>query len=85
MIWRPRVGQRVRLHYRRGAAPLMPCHGLAGRVVCAGRGPGPRNALVRLDNGSRAVVPRGNLVAEAALPLFERPEEVERRSHDLDR
>lgn len=63
MIWHPRPGQRVRLHYRRAAAPLMPRHGLAGRVLCAGPGPGPKNALVRLDDGTRIIIPRGNLVA----------------------
>jgi len=38
----------------------MPHHGRVGVVVCVGRGRGPRNAAVRLDDVV-VVVPRGNL------------------------
>ena len=32
MIFHPRIGQRVRLHYARGAAAVMPGHGKLGVV-----------------------------------------------------
>lgn len=60
MIWQPRPGQCVRLHYRWRTMPL---HGRTGVVVCFGRGPGPRNVGVEVD-GSLYVVPRGNLQTE---------------------
>ncbi len=64
MIWHPEPGQRVRLHYGKRYAGTMPCHGLEGVVVAAGRGPGPRNASVRIDDVPwRVIVPRGNLLA----------------------
>ena len=61
MIWHPRLGQRVELHYRRS----MRCNGLhleRGVVTVAGRGPGPINAAVALDDGRMVIVPRGNIV-----------------------
>jgi len=61
MIWHPRLGQRVELHYRKS----MRCNGLhleRGVVTVAGRGPGPINAAVALDNGRTVIVPRGNMV-----------------------
>jgi hypothetical protein len=62
MIFHPRVGQRVRIHYARAKAPLMPHHGRTGVVRLAPRGRGPRN--VGVDVGGRIVaVPRGNLIA----------------------
>lgn len=62
------VGQAVELHYR----PSLRVTGLhlrTGRIVCAGRGPGPINALVALDGGGSVVVPRGhlNLIGEGGL------------------
>ena len=64
MIWRPRPGQRVRLHYRKAIVAFMPCHGRTGTVRIAGSGPGPINVLVDLDGGGATCAPRGNLVAK---------------------
>lgn len=63
MIWHPKPGQRVRIHYKRSMARFMPHHGATGTVQFCGGGPGPINAVVRLDDGHLACVPRGNLVA----------------------
>jgi hypothetical protein len=71
MLWSPRVGQIVRVGYRatpkrRGLMPpseAMPLHGRQGRVLARGAGPGPQNVAVSLDDGSWAIVPRGNLFA----------------------
>ena len=62
MIFHPRIGQRVRLHYIKRAAPIMPHHGKVGVVQVVGSGPGPRNVGVEVD-GRTVVVPRGNLIA----------------------
>ena len=63
MIWQPKLGQAVRLHYGPAlrAQTCIP-HGRVGVVVCVARGPGPRNVEVLLPNGQRVAVPRGNLV-----------------------
>lgn len=67
MIWQPKPGQCVRVHYRPGFARIMPFQGLTGRVLVASRGPGPRNVLVEIDLPTgktlRVGIPRGNLVA----------------------
>lgn len=60
MIRSPYPGQRVQIWYRKSAASTMPHQGHVGVVMCVGRGPGPRNAAVRLDDVV-VVVPRGNL------------------------
>ncbi len=65
MIWRPKPGQRVRLRYAKRYARIMPCHDRTGAVLAAASGPGPVNALVKLDGGEAVVVPRGNLFLEA--------------------
>jgi ribosomal protein L21E len=62
VIWKPSVGQQVRLHYRPSLARIMPFHGQTGTVQAESRGPGPRNVLVRLES-DLVVVPRGNLCA----------------------
>ena len=62
MIFHPRIGQRVRLHYAKRSASIMPHHGKVGVVRLVGSGPGPRNVGVEVD-GRTVVVPRGNLVA----------------------
>ena len=62
MIFHPRVGQRVRVHYNRHVAHLMPYHGQDGVVRVISRGGGPRNVGVELA-GRMVVIPRGNLVA----------------------
>jgi len=65
MIWQPRIGQRVRLHYRASLRTTTP-HGQCGVVVrvASGRG-GPINVLVHLTSGKLVVVPRGQLLGVA--------------------
>ncbi len=71
MIWRPRVGDRVRIRYGRRIVRLfaqarlpLPYHDRTGRVIRATRpGGGPVNAQVLFDDGDSAIVPRGNLFA----------------------
>jgi len=68
MIFHPRPGQRVRIHYAKRYAAVMPHHGKTGVVRMVARGPGARNVGVEID-GDAVVVPRGNLVAiEEATP-----------------
>lgn len=62
MISTPRIGQRVRIYYRRDVAPHMPHHGRTGAVAVAGRAR-PRNHAVQLDDGPIVIVPAGNLQA----------------------
>lgn len=75
MIFRPRIGEAVRLHYAKRAAPFMPYHGMTGVVRLASRGPGPRNVAVELE-GNLVIVPSGNLIRPPDLhqatwaPLF---------------
>jgi len=63
MIWRPKPGMRVELHYRK-ATRANGLHMARGIVTIAARGPGPINAEVKLDDGRAAIVPRGNLAEE---------------------
>ena len=65
MIFHPRIGQRVRVHYAKRAAAVMPHHGKRGVVRIVTTGPGPRNVGVEIG-GRVVVIPRGNLVAESA-------------------
>ncbi len=65
MMLNPRIGQRVRVHYRKSWSRVMPLHGRTGivRVVCRkGR---PRNHGVEID-GRMIVIPCGNLVRAEA-------------------
>ena len=62
VIFHPRIGQRVRVHYAKAAAAAMPYHGKTGVVRIVTNGPGPRNVSVAID-GHVVVIPRGNLVA----------------------
>jgi len=64
VIWHPTPGQRVRLHYARHYAAMMPCHGRSGTVQVVSAGAKLVNALVELDSGRVVVVPRGNLEEE---------------------
>lgn len=64
MIWHPRRGERVRIRYRRDVAGGMPFHGRTGTVEVAASTARQVNALVALDGGGLAVVPRGNLFRE---------------------
>ena len=61
MIFHPRIGQRVRVHYAKGIIPAMPYHGRTGTVRVVPRGPGPRNVGVEIER-RLVVIPRGNLV-----------------------
>lgn len=56
---------RCRLHYaEKNGLPDPRWRGREGVVVCRGRGPGPRNVLVRTVDGELVVVPRGNVRVE---------------------
>jgi hypothetical protein len=59
VIFTPKIGQVVRVHYAAKAAPHIPYHGKIGtvEVVCKGR---PRNHGIRID-GELVVIPCGNL------------------------
>jgi hypothetical protein len=61
MIRHAKPGTRVRLHYAKKRAVLSPLHGATGVVLAAGRGPGPRNVIVAVDNAGTVVVPAGNM------------------------
>jgi len=61
MIRQPRKGQRVRIHYAKRYASIMPYHGKEGVVTAVSGGPGPINAEVEI-NGEKVIVPRGNLL-----------------------
>ena len=62
MIWRPKPGQKVRIHYRKAVKALFIYHGATGIVSRVATGPGPINVLVRVAD-IEVVVPRGNLYA----------------------
>lgn len=62
MLMHPKKGRRVQLWY---ADRSMPHHGKLGTVAePAAKGNGPRNHLIRLDDGNEVVVPSGNLKKE---------------------
>lgn len=61
MMLNPRIGQRVRVHYRKSWATFMPWHGRTGIVRIACRKGRPRNHGVEID-GQMIVIPCGNLV-----------------------
>lgn len=61
MVRQPKPGLLVRVRYAKARCHLFPQHGRDGVVIASGRGPGPRNVLVRVD-GWLVVVPAGNLV-----------------------
>lgn len=63
MIWKPKAGQRVVIRYAKKRAQLFPYHNRVGVVVVASSGACAVNVMVRLDDDSVVVVPRGNLVA----------------------
>ena len=66
MIFHPKPGQKVRLHYKNA---LSPCHGCIGIVLFAAKGPGPRNVCVECADGQglywKECVPRGNINPQA--------------------
>ena len=62
MIFRPRIGQNVTVHYGPQWRELgMPLQGQTGTVAIGSKGPGPRNVGI-LIQGQLFVVPRGNLI-----------------------
>ena len=61
MIWRPKIGQRVQLRYRRSMREAVGLHLATGTVICVATGPKSINAKIRLDTGKIVIVPRGNL------------------------
>lgn len=68
MIWAPKEGQRVRIHYaiKKGKKilPPKPLQDMVAVIVeIPRRGRGPRNVLVKLDDGRLIIVSRGHLVA----------------------
>ena len=61
MIFGPRLGELVRLHYRASVARIAPHHGREGLIVAIGKAPGPCN--IGVDIGDCCVVaPRGNVM-----------------------
>lgn len=55
-------GVKCRLHYAaKNSLPDPRWRGKEGIVLCWGRGPGPRNVLVKTADGEMVVVPRGNV------------------------
>ncbi len=62
MIVNPRIGQRVRIHYRAAVSVHMPYHAHIGIVRIRGRGR-PRNHGIEID-GQIISVPCGNLQRE---------------------
>lgn len=63
MLSSPSPGTRVRLHYSAAYRSIGCPHGAHGVVLVRGTGR-PRNHLVLLDDGTRTVVPAGNMVKE---------------------
>ena len=59
MLCNPRLGQRVRIHYRTVLRGALPLHGSVGIVRVVGKGK-PRKHGVEID-GQLFVVPCGNL------------------------
>jgi hypothetical protein len=62
MMLNPRIGQRVRIHYRASLRAIMLFHGRIGTVRIVGKGR-PRNHGIEVD-GVMTVIPAGNLVKQ---------------------
>lgn len=62
MIRHPKIGDQVRIRYRKVVRRVMPHHDKLGVIEIVARGPGPRNHGVRLRCGVLTVVPAGNLM-----------------------
>ena len=60
MIKNPKVGSFVIVHYNERIRDEMPYHGMGGKVLVIGKGPGPRNVLLSIS-AKKVVVPRGNI------------------------
>jgi hypothetical protein len=62
MIYGPKINDLVRVHYKASVAKVSPHESKTGRIVRIGRGPGPKNVAVRMNETSElAVFPMGNL------------------------
>lgn len=61
MIVRPRINEIVRIWYRASKRSVAPHHGEIAVVKAVGKGPGPRNHLVELEDYTQVVVPCGNI------------------------
>lgn len=59
VIWRPKPNTRIQLRYRKEMRAIMP-HLQTGVVITSG-GKKIVNTLIKLDDGTFVVVPRGNL------------------------
>jgi hypothetical protein len=59
MIVHPKIGQAVRLRYRK-LRRVAPYHDRTGTVMARSKGPGPRNHLVNIG-GDLVIVPCGHL------------------------
>ena len=66
MIWKPKAGMIVKIHYRKSAQQSMWLHGCEGFVLDCAKGPGPVNALVEVNTFDQMTelhsIPRGNLI-----------------------
>lgn len=60
MISHPKIGQCVRVHYKKSVARIAPYQDRVGYIQEVSRGPGPRNVCVDVD-GALVMIPRGNL------------------------
>jgi len=64
MIWNPKPGQKVKIHYARKKRQC--CEGIPGVVKFTAMGPGPRNVCVECNDGQGLTwlecIPRGNLI-----------------------
>lgn len=63
MLTNPKPGQRIRVRYNKRLRTHMLYHDNAGRILIPSRGR-PRNHLVALDDGTKTIIPCGNLFSE---------------------
>lgn len=55
-------GKTCIIHYaKRNQAPDTKWRDAIGKILCVGRGPGPKNVLVKVYGVGTVVVPRGNV------------------------
>jgi ribosomal protein L21E len=59
MIFGPKIGEKVLVHYRKSVAPFMPYHGRIGVIIRVANGR-PKNIGVQIGD-ERIVFPCGNL------------------------
>jgi hypothetical protein len=67
MIFYPKIGQQVRVHYRKSMIGHISCEGIEGEVIAVSRGPGPHNVALKIELWPDSkeffieIFPRGNL------------------------